>query len=209
RCCELIAQQLFLETYDDAILYGVNRDDVERALARNADAASLPDGVVMNAVVSAQDTTARVNDLAFAGQTIRLVFSFEIAINEASVVAVGHEANLLRFRFLSDRQLARACDIAHLRLRHLAQRKQRARELRLRQLPEKVGLVFLQVAPAKETIAIGRFVKLDTRVMSRRNLFAVEARGQPVERSKLQATVTRDTRNRRLAIQVEIGRAHV
>src|SRR5256885_17245277 len=38
--------------------------------------------------------------------------------------------------------------------------------------------------------------------MSRRNLFAVETRGQFVKRSKLQTTVTRDTRNRRLAIQV-------
>src|SRR5437764_8726673 len=38
--------------------------------------------------------------------------------------------------------------------------------------------------------------------MSRRNLFAVETRRQTIKRSKLQTTVTRDTRNRRLAIQV-------
>src|SRR5438067_2289144 len=151
-----------------------------RALARNTDSATLSDGVAMKAVVSAQDFAARIDDLAFSRKSLRLIFGLKITINEASVVAVRHKANFLRLSFFRNRQTVRARNVAHLRLRHLAQWKHSARELLLRQLPQKVGLILLQIAPAIETIATRLLVKLNARVMPGRNLVAAKTRRKTI-----------------------------
>ena len=94
------------------------------------------------------------------------VLSFEIAIDEAGIVAVGNKTDLLRLCFLGNCQAVIARHVAHFRLRHLAQRKHRARKLILCQLPKKVGLVLLLIAPAEETVAICALVVFNARVMS-------------------------------------------
>src|SRR5204863_9556637 len=73
-------------------------------------------------------------------------------------VAVGlrHEADLVRLLLARDRETAHLRDIAHLRLGQLAEREERFRELRLRQLEEEVGLILREIArlPQLVTVAI-------------------------------------------------------
>ena len=68
------------------------------------------------------------------------------ALDEARVVAVGNEADLLAVRLVGDGQAAIACVGAHVGLRQLADRERRAGELRLRQREEEVRLVLRGVA---------------------------------------------------------------
>src|SRR5215469_4850717 len=92
--------------------------------------------------------------------------------------------------------------IARLGLRHFAKRKQRARQLLLRQLPEKIRLVFLLISATQKFVATTSAVALHSRVMARRNFLATKAQRQPIERCKLQSSVARDTRDGCLTTQV-------
>src|SRR5687767_2916719 len=121
----------------------------------------------MNASMTSDHAAAAVDDLAFTRQTIARVLRFEVTIDETGVVAVGHETDFLRLFLLRNTdQMMLACRVARLRLRHLAQRKHRARQLRLRQFPEKVRLIFFQMPSAQQEITIRRWVKLDASVVS-------------------------------------------
>jgi hypothetical protein len=92
----------------------------------------------VNAFVSADDAPFGVNNLAARGHLVFAPFCFEVSLDEARVVAVGHEADLLRLSLVGDVEAVPARRLARFVLRHLAQRKERARELPLRQLPQKV-----------------------------------------------------------------------
>ncbi len=83
-----------------------------------------------------------------AGLRHRLALLFEISGQELLVVAAGNEADLLRVGLLGQREAVLARHFAHLGLGHVAQRKQRVRELLLRQPEEEVGLILGQIGGA-------------------------------------------------------------
>src|SRR5215210_5381305 len=101
---------------DDTILLGINRNNVERAFACDTYPAPLPDGVVMNSVMLAEEFTTRVDDFPFAWKALSFIFRFEIAINEARIITIRHKADLLRLSFLCDGQITRARHVAYFRL---------------------------------------------------------------------------------------------
>src|SRR5215218_5845562 len=116
------------------------------------------------------DAPLRVHDLAARGPLVLPPLGFEVAVDEARVVAVGHETDLLRLALLGDVEAVAPGRLAHLLLRHLAQGEERARQLLLRQLPEEVRLILARVSPAQQPVAPRRLVELDARVMARRDL---------------------------------------
>ena len=66
-------------------------------------------------------------------------------VHESGVIAVRHEADFVALVLLRHRQIEFFGQRAHFGLRHLAQRKHRARKLRLRQAPEEIRLVFRDI----------------------------------------------------------------
>ena len=57
----------------------------------------------------------------------------KVGAHELGVVAIGHEADLLAVTLGGDGEVHRTGQLAHFRLGHFPQRKQRAGKLRLRQ----------------------------------------------------------------------------
>src|SRR4029079_12336519 len=112
-----------------------------RSLVCDSDTTSLPDRVAMNSLVMPDDTTVRVNNLARARQTFGRVLHFEITIDKARVITIWNETDLLRLLLLRNAgESMLPSRIASFGFRHLAEREQRARQLCLRQFPEKVRL---------------------------------------------------------------------
>src|SRR5712671_6105142 len=99
------------------------------------------------------------------GQLLALLV--KVSIDEALVVAAGDEAYFLRVRLFRQRQMMLARQLAHLRLLHVAQGKQRAAELLLREPEEKICLVLGGIGGAAQQPAIALRRKLAARVMSR------------------------------------------
>src|SRR5205085_5260544 len=151
------------------------------------EAAPLPDRVAVYAVVMADDAPPRVDDLAARGPLVFPPLGFQVALDEARVVAVGHESNLLRLLLLRDVEVVPPRDLAHFWFRHLAEREQGARELILRQLPEEVGLILARVKPAQEPVTLRRLVEAHARVVARRDLGTPDAQRRAVERGELHA----------------------
>src|SRR5205085_3058551 len=187
---------------DAAVRLGLDAHDVERQLTRDAKPAPLSRRVVMDSLVLADDSPRRVHDLAARGPLALAPFRIEVALDEARVVAVGHEANLLRLALIGNVQSVPTRSLARLVLPYLAQWKERTRKLTLRQLPQEIGLILARVAPAQELVTIRRFVEPYARVVARRDLLTADAQGRAVERGELQTAVARDAGDRRLALQV-------
>src|SRR5262245_19711051 len=66
---------------------------------------------------------------------------FEVTINEARVIAIGNETDLLAFRLLRGGQSGGGCDSAHFLFGHFAQGEHGVTQLFLRQLEEEIGLI--------------------------------------------------------------------
>ncbi len=102
------------------------------SFTRNAQAAPLADGEVMNAGMPADHFAIGGDDFP-ARIGFRRALLLEIAVDEGRVVAVGDEANLLAVWLRRGRYAEFTRQFAHLRFLHAAQRKARARELLLLQ----------------------------------------------------------------------------
>ena len=114
----------------------VDAGDPARDAVADAEAAALADREAMDAAVLGQRRALGVDDppgLSAAGR--------RLALDEAGVVTVGDEADLLALRLLGDRQAESTGMRAHLALGEVAERKARPGELGLGQAEEKVGLV--------------------------------------------------------------------
>ena len=107
---------VYLLAHDHLIPRRVDVDDIQRLRPGDPDAASLADGVTMNAGVMAHDCTTGIYYLAFAWQALARVFRFKVAIDEAGVVPIGNKTDFLRLRFLCHREPVRARHFPHFRL---------------------------------------------------------------------------------------------
>src|SRR5690349_9512170 len=136
----------------------------------------------MNAFVTTDDTPCRIDYLTVTRQTLSCVFVFEITIDEARVIAVRHKTNLLRlFLFGNANQVMLSSSFTSFGLRHLAKRKECARQLRLCQLPQKIRLIFLLVFAAQQFVTIANGIEFDARVMAGRDFLTAETDGQSIE----------------------------
>ena len=115
---------------------------VRSVVAADLQAAALSDREVVVAVVGADHVAVDVDDLAgaFARRDAGL------ALDDRRVaILLRHEADLVRLLLSRHRQPASSAIVAHLRLRQLAEGKQRVAKLLLRQLEEEVRLVLRQM----------------------------------------------------------------
>src|SRR5579872_5728868 len=123
---------------------------------------------MMYAGVLAQSAAAGGDDLAARGSLRRALLA-QISLEKRRVVAIGDEANLLAIHLIGDWQSQAAGDLAHFGLIQLADRKQRAGQLRLRQAEEEVGLILACVHAFAQLIASGGVAR-NAGVVSGRNL---------------------------------------
>src|SRR5690348_190328 len=104
--------------------------------------------------MTADDRPIRVDDLARALARGDARFPLD---DGGITVLLRHEADLVRLLLARDRQSALLRDVADLRLRQIAERKERVAQLILRQLEEEVRLVLRQIASlAQLELAIPR-----------------------------------------------------
>src|ERR1700686_3087253 len=126
---------------DDYLLVrAADLDDVERRAGGNAESLALADGEVVNASVLAYDFAVCGDEIAGRlGQCLALLG--EVGIDEALVVAARDEADFLRVRLLRESEAVMSREFADLGLGHVAERKDRAAQLLLRQAEEEISLV--------------------------------------------------------------------
>ena len=120
------------------------------------------------------------------------------SLDEAGVVAVGHEANLLALGLVGvgETKLARAS--AHLGLGHRAERKKRAAQLKLAEREQKVRLILGGVGSAQQMEAAAR-VALDTGIVAGRDVIRAERRGALAQAIELDLAIAHHARVRRAA----------
>src|SRR5262245_22423355 len=145
---EAAALQLALRPDHDRVASRVDLDHVERLSRRDAEAAPLPDRVMHDAAVPADLTSRAIEDRARA----RLA---DVLLDEAGVVVVGHEADLLTLRLVGREQAERARPLAHFGLGQPLEWEAAAAEQLLSQRVEDVALVLARVAAARERPATG------------------------------------------------------
>src|SRR5258708_10378597 len=149
----------------DAIVCGIDAENVERLGGGEAKALTLADGEIVNAIVAAEDFAGFIDDVAVAGAERNFIFG-RVGVNELHVIAVGHKAKLHALWFIGDGQSGATGDFADLVLGKFAERKFAARELLLRKSPEKIGLVFAGIESAEKFVTAGRLVMSDTSVVA-------------------------------------------
>ena len=130
---------------DDAVRRGIDIDDVARLRRTAGQTLALADGEQLDAVVFAEEVALVVDA---AGMKFVLA---EVRAQEGLVVVPGHEADFLAVHLVGDLQAERARDLADFRLRHPAERSERALQLRLPQAEQEIRLVLARIAPLRRT----------------------------------------------------------
>src|SRR5215510_13337166 len=145
----------------------------------------------MDAGMLCEHAAALVDDLSAARRS-------RAATDEACVVVIRNEADLLAVGLGRNRQLSCVRVLAYRLFRTIADREDRSRQLRLRQREQEVRLVLRRILAARELIGAGRR-PLDARVVAGRDGVGSEGRGSLEERRELQVAVAVRARERRPA----------
>src|SRR5881275_2685745 len=127
---------------------GVLADHVERRRAGYAETAPLADREQVLAAVVAHDPAPEVDDRPPVGMKL------SVAPQEARTVGPGEEAEVLALRAVGHGQSRVTCDLAHLRLRKLAEREVEPVEVGRTQTSEHVRLVLALVGGAADQGAL-------------------------------------------------------
>src|SRR6267154_1846704 len=187
------AQRLVIPD-NHAIVLAIDGKHVERLASGKSQALALSNRELVHPVVSADHDALLVNHLATAIRQRRAALP-GIGFDELHIIAARHEAELHAFRFVSNRQVCAACRGAYLVLGQFPQRELAARQLVLRESPEKIGLVLAVVARAKQFPPLGPFILADARVV---------AGGQP-----LRSDLPRHAQERlELHVSIAVGAGH-
>ena len=109
--------------------------------------------------------------------------------DEARVVVVGDEADLLAVRLVGDGQLPSPRVLADRILGTIAHREHRVRELLLRQREQEIRLILGRIDGAPEQESSGRFVALDPGVVAGGHPVRAEPAAPIGERGELQVAV--------------------
>src|SRR5262245_41607109 len=131
-------------TDDDRIAGRVDCGHVQGTTCREAQSATLTDGVVGNARMLAEHGAPSVDDRPWPKRV------WNPPSEEASVVVVRNETDLLALGLVRRHQAEGSCLLSNFLLLEIAHGKSRGGELILRQGPEKIRLVLLPVAAPPE-----------------------------------------------------------
>ena len=146
---EFIAVERRFVADDDAVVFRVQFDHINRLGRGDAQAFALADGVKLNAVVMAEDVAVQIHD--FAAMLLHEVRRLE----KAAVIVVRHEADFHALLLVGGLELAMPRHFARVALGLFAERKNRPRQLVLPQREKEITLVLLQIASALEQITPG------------------------------------------------------
>ena len=194
---EGVAFELGVVADDDAVVGGIEFDDVERFGRGDAEAFALADGVEFDAVVPPQDAAMDVHDVAG-------VFLDEFGLlEEAAIVFVGHEADFHALFFVGGLEMAFAGDFAGVALGHVAEREEGAGELFLFEREEEVALVFARVFAFLEEEAVGTL--FDAGKVAGGNVLGAKLSGAADECAEFEFFVAHDARVGRAASFVFFG----
>ena len=150
----------------------------------------------MLALVCAEHVSGGVNHLPLARQ------ADVAALEQPCVVVVGNEADFLRIGLVKDGEVQLAGNLAHCGLLHLADGKERSRELIARDAEEDVRLVLGAVDAAGQARAI--ITRDDPRVVAGGHEVAAELGRVVVELAELEPVVAANARIGRAAACVLI-----
>ncbi len=176
----------------------VEVDDVERLADGNADAATLTDRVVDDAVVAAEHAPVDVDDVAGLGGTGLQ------PLDEVGVAPVGNEADVLAVVLVGDGEAEVARRRARLRLGHGTQREAQEVELLLGGGEQEVALVAVEIDRPVErpmTVATGPA----HHVVAGRQRRGAEVARRRQKVGELDRLVAHHARHRRLARNVARG----
>ncbi len=190
--------QAVTRSHHDLVARRIEADDVQRLGAGDLQAFALTDRVVDDAVVAAELAAVDMHDVA------GLQRAGLQALDDAGVAARRHEADVLAVGLLGDGQIELARKLAHLRLRHAAEREPQAsaaapawwqtgnssgRGRHRRRAPSP--------GPLRAVAALD--------VVARRQHVGAELLGGVEKIAELDLLVARDARDRRLAGGVALG----
>ena len=211
---KFIAVERAIIADDDAIVFRVQFDNVNRLAGRNAETFALADGVKFNAVVMAEDMAVNIRDFA-------AMFLHKVSLlKEAAVIVVRHETDFHALFLVGGLEIAMPRHFARVALRFFAKRKNRARKLILPQRKKKITLILPQIASALEEITTltrpsatlshqmgegrgkGTF---NSCKMSRRNKIRAELVCAVNEPAELQILIAHHARIRRATCLVFVG----
>src|SRR5437660_9778439 len=159
-----------LVSADDHLLVGsADLDHIKRRPRCHTQPLALAYGEVVDAAVLADDFAAGGHQFA-SGVGQRLASVCKISVDEALIVAARDETDFLGIRLLRQRQTLLACELPHLRLRHVAQREQRAAELLLRKAEQEVSLILAVIRGTLEQPTSSSLVVGDASIVAGCNL---------------------------------------
>ena len=160
---------------------------------------SLPDGIVGDARMVAQDATVHVHDLA------RLAPLGPQLVDQGAIVAVGYEADVLAVRLGRDAQAQRRRHAAHLGLFQIGQGKAEVVQLVAGRGEKEVGLVARMIDRLPH-LGLPIRARGSADVVARRHRLGPEVAGDVEKIAELDGLVAADARHRRLTGQIAVGK---
>src|SRR5262249_42771036 len=133
----------------DTIGLGFDGQDVERFARGKAEALALPDGEIVNAVVTAEDSAGWRDNFALSGGHGHLLFR-GVGVDELHVVAVRDEAELHALGLLRHRERGAARDFTDFVLRDFAKGKFAVGALRVRKATKEIGRILGGIVGTKK-----------------------------------------------------------
>src|ERR1017187_1375958 len=188
--------QLFIGTNRDPMTRWIDLQHVKRGRRAHAETLPLPHGKAGNPLVPPDNLAARRNQFACRLRHLHALL-LEIRGQKLLVIPAGDEANLLRVGLLGQHQAALPRNFTNLSLGEPPQRKERVRQLFLRQTKQKISLILGEVRWALENPAAPLGVKLVDRVVSRSNAARANAPRRLQKLVELEMVVAQRARNRR------------
>jgi hypothetical protein len=166
------------------------------ALLIDADATTLADRIMDDALMVAHDTAIDMDDLAGLGSAGPQPF------DHAYIIAVGHKADVLAIGLGRDLKAEAFGERAGFRFRQMAKREAQIIELLLRRREQEIALVALRVGAAMQ---LGAALPHDPlHIMAGREAIAAEVTRLGEQIAELDPLVAAHAGDRRLALQIGI-----
>ena len=195
---EFVRHQILRLADDHAARGGVDVDDIHRARRTARQPFALADGEHFDALVLGHAIARFVVNAAGVKLT-----RAEVRSQERLVVVPRHETDLLAVHFVRRLQAELPRDGADFRLLHPAERRERARELRLPEAEQKIRLIFPRIAPFAQHRPVT--VMLDDRVVPRGDVVRAERLRLAPQVAKFHLLVAHHARVRRAPVFVLVG----
>ena len=184
---------------DDALTLRLEPQHIERLrLAADLQPATLAHREMDQAAMRPQHLARAVDDLAGAHGIGADLF------DDAGIIAVGHEADILAVGLGGDRQADGAGDVAHPVLGEVAEREAEEFELFAGRGEQEVALVAGRIGGAVQLGAVWR--RHATHIMARRQTVGAQIAREPQEIGELDPLVARDAGHWGAAARIIVGK---